>query len=122
MSPLRMWLNSCPITPCNSSRLSASSVPRVTTTAAWLGEKPAAKALMVCWSSITKTCGTAVPEAIAISSTTFSSLRSAGSLLARDTGRAPIMRARTAPPPARRMVCARLPPPISANVASVTIA
>src|SRR3546814_5599063 len=30
MSPLRMWLNSCAITPCSSSRLSFSSAPRVT--------------------------------------------------------------------------------------------
>ena len=34
MSPLRMWLNSCAITPCSSSRLSRSSAPRVTATTA----------------------------------------------------------------------------------------
>ena len=32
MSPFRMWLNSWPITPCSSSRLSVASVPRVTAT------------------------------------------------------------------------------------------
>ncbi len=34
MSPLRMWLNSWPTTACSSSRLSRSSVPRVTAIAA----------------------------------------------------------------------------------------
>jgi hypothetical protein len=38
MSPLRMWLNSCATTPCNSSRESCSAVPRVTATTASLGE------------------------------------------------------------------------------------
>ncbi len=32
MSPFTTWLNSCPITPCSSSRFSVSSVPRVTAT------------------------------------------------------------------------------------------
>ncbi len=46
MSPLRMWLNSCAMTPCSSSRLSVSIVPRVTPITAFCGVAPAAKALM----------------------------------------------------------------------------
>ncbi len=38
MSPLSTWLNSCPITPCNSSRLSRCSAPPVTVIAASAGE------------------------------------------------------------------------------------
>ncbi len=37
MSPLRTWLNSCPITPCSSSRLSRSSAPAVAVIAASAG-------------------------------------------------------------------------------------
>ena len=38
MSPLRMWLNSCPTTACSSSRLKRSSAPRVTAMAESFGE------------------------------------------------------------------------------------
>ena len=38
MSPFRMWLNSCPITPCSSSRESFCTVPRVTMITASFGE------------------------------------------------------------------------------------
>ena len=53
MSPLRMWLNSCASTPCSSSRLSFSSVPRVTVTTASLVVRPAANALRLGSSSST---------------------------------------------------------------------
>jgi hypothetical protein len=66
-----MWLNSWPITPCSSSRVSRSSMPRVTATAAPDTSQPAAKALMPASWSITYTSGTRTPAAIAISSTTL---------------------------------------------------
>ena len=46
ISPLTMWLNSCAITPISSSRLSRSSAPWVTHTAASAGVYPAANALI----------------------------------------------------------------------------
>ena len=46
MSPLRMWLNSCAMTPCSSARFSVVSAPRVTPIAAFDVLWPAAKALM----------------------------------------------------------------------------
>ncbi|MEM0896652.1 MAG: hypothetical protein AAGJ79_07175 [Verrucomicrobiota bacterium] len=48
MSPLRMWLNSWAMTPCNSSRERSFMHPRVTPMTASLGESPAAKALIPC--------------------------------------------------------------------------
>jgi len=71
MSPLRMWLNSCAITPCSSSRVSVVRHPRVTATTASAVVKPAANALTWSSPSITKICGTGTPDAIDISSTTF---------------------------------------------------
>ncbi len=53
MSPFKMWLNSWPITPCNSSRVSLTVQARVTATTASLGVWPAAKALMLSSSSST---------------------------------------------------------------------
>jgi hypothetical protein len=41
MSPLRMWLNSWAMTPCNCSRFSRSRAPRVTAMAALAGGAPA---------------------------------------------------------------------------------
>ena len=46
MSPLRIWLNSWPMTPCNSSRVEFSSQPRVAEMTTSLVEWPAAKALI----------------------------------------------------------------------------
>ena len=46
MSPLRMWLNSWPITPCSSSRVRYWRQPAETATTASPGWWPAAKALI----------------------------------------------------------------------------
>ena len=72
MSPFRMWLNSCAITPCSSARSSSSTQPRVTPITASSVVCPAANALMPS-SSSTYTGGTGTPEAMDISSTTLSS-------------------------------------------------
>ena len=85
MSPLTTWLNSCAMTPCSSSRLSRSSAPRVTATAASDVDQPAANALMPSSSGSTYTSGTGTPEAIAISSTTLRSRRSCGSVVSSGT-------------------------------------
>ena len=53
MSAFTMWLNSWPITPWSSSRLSVSSAPRVTAMTAFDTSHPAAKALMPFSSSMT---------------------------------------------------------------------
>ena len=53
MSPFKMWLNSWPMTPCNSSRESSFMQPRVTVMVASPGLWPAAKALMPSSSSMT---------------------------------------------------------------------
>ena len=73
MSPFRMWLNSCAITPCSSSRLSHSSAPRVTHTAADEGSVPAASALTPPSFSSTQTDGMSSPDAMDISSQTLRS-------------------------------------------------
>ena len=78
MSPFRMWLYSWPITPWSSSRESCSASPAVAMITASPGESPATSALTPCSRSSTYTGGTAMRDAIAISSTTFRSLRSAG--------------------------------------------
>ena len=78
MSPLRMWLNSWPMTPCSSSRDSCCTAPWVTMINAWWGVCPATRALIAVSRSSRYTGGTAMPEAIAISSTTLSSRRSGG--------------------------------------------
>ena len=100
MSPFRMWLNSCPITPCSSSRVSFSSAPRVTMITASFGSVPAASALIARSPSSAYTGGTATPEAIAISSTTLSRRDSAGVMRLRRMRRASSSSA-TASPPAR---------------------
>ncbi len=110
MSPLRMWLNSWPITACSWSRSSLSSAPCVTATAASSGEWPAAKALMPGSSGSTNTCGLRMRAAMAISSTMFSKrlrLRSPSSAV---TGTPPSERA-TAAPPARisELLCQQAP-------------
>ncbi len=46
VSPLRMWLNSCPIIPCNSSRVSNFTAPRVTPIAMSSRVWPAANELI----------------------------------------------------------------------------
>ena len=51
MSPLRMWLNSWPMTPCSSSRESFCRAPRVTVTTASFEVRPAANALIAFSSS-----------------------------------------------------------------------
>ena len=110
MSPLRMWLNSCAITPCSSSRLSRVAAPRVTAMAASAGELPAAKALMPSSFSSTYTSGMVTPEAMAISSTTLCRRLSARSPVLRSMRVPPSERA-TAPPPARNeRVLKRLAP------------
>ena len=98
MSPFRMWLNSCAMTPCNSSRFSSSSVPRVTAIAASPGVKPAANAFIPLSSSSTYTSGTGTPEAIAISSTTLRNCRRKGSLTSAGIS-VPPNSAATRPPP-----------------------
>ena len=98
MSPLRTWLNSCAITPCSSSRLSFSSAPRVTATAASDGEYPAANALIPASSSSTNTRGTGTPDAIDISSTTLRRRRRCGSVASSGTGTPPIWIATAEPP------------------------
>ena len=118
MSPFRMWLNSCAITPCNSSRFSASSVPRVTTTAALDTVLPAAKALIARSPSITNTAGTRTPDAMDISSTTFIKRCSSRSPECGLTRRAPTIFATAAPPALSFSVCTRLAPRITARVAN----
>ena len=76
MSPLRMWLNSCPTTACSSSREKSPRAPRVTAIAASLAENPAANALMPVSEFMTKTRGIETPEAKAISSTMLRRRRS----------------------------------------------
>ena len=66
------------MTPCSSSRDSCSNAPRVTMITAWWGVCPATRALIAVSRSRRYTGGTLMPEAIAISSTTLSSRRSAG--------------------------------------------
>ena len=89
MSPLRMWLNSCPITPCSSSRLSWASAPPVTAMAASAGVNPAANALMPGSRGMTNNRGAGTPEASDISSTMLTNLRSCGSVVVGSTGTAP---------------------------------
>ena len=80
-------------------------LPRVTAITAFCGVVPAAKALMADSLSSKKTGGTGVPEAMAISSTTFNSTRSRRSRVLASTGRPPSERATTSPPPAARRSC-----------------
>ncbi len=119
MSPFRMWLNSWPITACSSSRVSRSSVPRVTAITEPDVLHPAAKALMPRSWSITYACGSRTPDAIAISSTMLRKRRSSASLLAGATARAPSRRATCAPPSARAMMLTML---TTAMIATVTAA
>ena len=100
VSPFSRWLNSCAMTPCNCSRLSSSIAPRVTPMAASRGENPTANALMPA-SSSRNTGGAGTPEAMAISSTTFSSRRSRKSSLLGMMRRPPRDSATPGPPPAR---------------------
>ena len=97
ISPFRIWLNSCAITPCNWSRFSLVAHPRVTPMTASLGEYPAAKALIPS-SSIRYTGGTGVPNAIAISSTTLRTWRESGSFVLWFSFFPPIASATTFPP------------------------
>ena len=103
MSPLRMWLNSWPITACNWSRSNASSAPCVTATAASSGEWPAANALMPGSSGSTNTCGLRMRAAMAISSTMFTQ---ALALEVAVVGGRPARRPARAPPPRRRRAAA----------------
>ncbi len=122
MSPFTMWLNSWPITPCSSSRVSVSSVPRVTAMIELDTSYPAAKALMPFSSSITYTAGTRAPAAMAISSTTLRSRRSSGSRVAGSRRRAPIIPATAAPPPARSITTLTLlTPKMTATVTRVVM-
>ena len=98
MSPWNTWLNSCATTPCSSSRSSCSNAPRVTATAASRAFQPAANALMPASSSSTNMRGTGVPDAIAISSTTFTNRRSSVSRVPGSTSRPPSICATAAPP------------------------
>ena len=67
ISPFRMWLNSCPITPCSSSRVSWVRAPWVIATTASPGEIPAAKALIPGSLSRIYSGGTGILAAKAIS-------------------------------------------------------
>ena len=120
MSPLRMWLNSCAMTPCNSSRSSNSSVPRVTAIAASAGVYPAANALMPLSSSSTYISGTGTPDAIAISSTTLRSRLRNGSLTFGGTSVPPISCATRPPPAERRAVLYSVAPRIK-SVATTAV-
>ena len=97
VSPWKMWLYSCAITPCSSSRESRSMQPRVTPITERDGSGPAANALTE-WSSSRYTGGTGTPDAIDISSTIFRSSRSLGSRVAGSIGRPPSISAIFAPP------------------------
>jgi hypothetical protein len=124
MSPFSTWLNSWPITPCSSARFSRSSAPCVTAIAASVGRYPAANALIAVSCSSTYTSGTGTPDAIAISSTTFSRRRRRGSCVSRVTFVPPSAIA-TAPPPPRSCdvrYSAAMPmtPKTSSAVASAT--
>ena len=88
------------ITPCSSSRESASSAPRVTATTARSDANPAANAFTPGSSSSTQMPGTGRPAAMAISSTTFTSRFRSGRSVRRSTGTPPSMLATAAPPPA----------------------
>ena len=74
--------------------------------------EPAAKALMPSSSSSMNTGGTGMPEASAISSTTFSSRRSFGSSVLGYSRRPPSRSATAVPPPASWAILNRLPPAI----------
>ena len=118
ISPFRIWLNSCPSTPCNSSRLKISSAPRVTATAASSGWWPAAKALIPDSCSSTYTCGTGRPEATAISSTIFTSLLTFRSGWLPSTRVPPSDVATLLPPPRKLITRYRLARPIKARMPS----
>src|SRR5882757_9898706 len=120
MSPLRMWLNSCPMTPCNSSRLSWASAPPVTVMAASAGVKPAAKALMPGSCGITNRRGAGTPEASAISSTMLTNRLSCGSVVVGSTGTAPRDAATAAPPCRSESILKNMRPPMSSRVTAVT--
>ena len=121
MSPFSTCENSCPITPCSSSRVSRVRVPRVTVITASLIEWPAANALIEFSSSITNTRGTATPDAIAISSTTFSRRRSSRSRVDGSTGRAPTIFATASPPDASALISSAVPPAIRPSTTSVLV-
>ena len=99
ISPCLMWLNSWATTPCNSSRGNRRMHPSVKPNTASSGRKPAAKALICISSSMTYTGGAGTPLAKAISSTTFSNRRSAGSRVLAGNSRPPSPSATTRPPP-----------------------
>ena len=109
MSPLRIWLNSWAMTPCSSSRVRILRQPGVTPMTASLGVKPAANALMPLSLRRRKTAGTAVPLAIAISSTTLSSRRSARSCDPGSTGSTPSKRTMPLPPALKQMILPSVP-------------
>ena len=96
--------------------------PRVTPMTASPGVYPAANALMPSSPSSRYTGGTGVPDAIAISSTTFRIFRSSGSVVWGVRGRPPIISATLWPPPASEAIRYMLPPPIRASVPSDTAA
>ncbi len=112
MSPFSTCENSCAITPCNSSRDSRVSVPRVTAITASLIEWPAANALIAVSLSITYTRGTATPDAIAISSTTLIRRRSSKSRVVMSTSRASTRLATAAPPALSEFILYSVPLPI----------
>ncbi len=100
MSPLRMWLNSCAITACSSSRSSSRSAPRVTPIAAPSMLRPAANALMPSSRSSTQISGSGIRAASDISATMLSSWRRSGSVVSGVT-RVPRRARASAPPPPR---------------------
>ena len=122
MSPFSAWLSSWATTPCSSSRERRSTHPRVTPITASPGPKPAANALMPFSASSTNTDGTAMPEARAISSTTFSRRRSLRSCVLGWIGRPPSSRPTVGPPPRRAAILYKVPAAITVKVTAATAA
>ena len=118
MSPLKMWLNSCAITPCSCSRVRLSTAPLVTPSTASLSSYPAAKALIPGLSRM-YTGGTWTPEAMDISSTTFISRTVAGS--SGLSTRVPPRSFATTLPPAARSIVFNAEPIVTMHVHTATV-